>query len=115
MKTSRKHYGRTQDAGGRSEGMLRRKVHHPEESKRVLCRCEEVTEEEILAAIEDGARTVTGVKRRTRAGMGLCQGKTCGQLVREVLARTLSKKVSDLEPDTPRPPTRPLKLSAFER
>jgi NAD(P)H-nitrite reductase large subunit len=83
--------------------------------KRIICRCEEVTEEEILKAIEDGARTVAGVKRRTRAGMGLCQGKTCGQLVRGILAQSLGKRISEVEPDRTRPPTRPLKLSAFEK
>jgi NAD(P)H-nitrite reductase large subunit len=85
----------------------------PASSGTIICRCEEVTEEEILKAVEDGARTVTGIKRRTRAGMGLCQGKTCSQLVRSMLARKLSKGVSQIEPDTPRPPSRPLKLSSF--
>jgi NAD(P)H-nitrite reductase large subunit len=81
----------------------------------IICRCEEVTEEEILKAIHDGAMTIAGIKRRTRAGMGLCQGKTCGQLVRAMLAKTLLKKTSEIEPDTARPPTRPLKLSVFEK
>ena len=40
----------------------------------IICRCQEVTRQEILDAIEQGATTVDGVKRRTRAGMGLCQG-----------------------------------------
>ena len=40
----------------------------------IICRCQEVTEKEILEAIADGATTVDGVKRRTRACMGLCQG-----------------------------------------
>ncbi len=39
----------------------------------IICRCQEVTRQEILDAIEQGATTVDGVKRRTRAGMGLCQ------------------------------------------
>ncbi len=43
----------------------------------IICRCQEVTRQEILQAIADGAVTVDGVKKRTRAGMGLCQGKTC--------------------------------------
>ena len=94
--------------------MPKREKNDPAQSEMVICRCEEVTEEDILKAIEEGARTVAGVKRRTRAGMGLCQGKTCGQLVRGILAGRLSKETSEIEPDTPRPPTRPLKLSAFE-
>ena len=53
----------------------------------LICRCQEVTEAEIKAAIADGATTVDGVKRRTRAGMGLCQGKTCGRLVQQMITR----------------------------
>ena len=50
-----------------------------------ICRCEEITEGEVLKAIERGARDIDGVKRLTRAGMGLCQGKTCGRLVMGIL------------------------------
>ena len=58
---------------------------------RVICRCETVTEGEIVAAIKEpcGARTVDGVKRRTRAGMGRCQGGFCGPRVVQILAREL--------------------------
>lgn len=47
---------------------------------RVICRCETITEGEILDAIHApaGAIDVDGVKRRTRAGMGRCQGGFCG-------------------------------------
>lgn len=41
----------------------------------IICRCQEVTEQEIIDAVHEGATTVDGVKRRTRACMGLCQGK----------------------------------------
>jgi NAD(P)H-nitrite reductase large subunit len=40
----------------------------------IVCRCEEITVGEIKKAIKEGARDVVGVKRRVRAGMGLCQG-----------------------------------------
>lgn len=58
---------------------------------RVICRCETVTEGEIVDAIRQpvGARTVDGVKRRTRAGMGRCQGGFCGPRVTQILAREL--------------------------
>lgn len=52
----------------------------------IICRCEEVTKGDILRAIEDGALTIDGVKKRTRAGMGLCQGKTCQRLVAKILS-----------------------------
>jgi NAD(P)H-nitrite reductase large subunit len=45
----------------------------------LVCRCEEVTEREIIEAIEAGCRTMAEVKRMTRAGMGPCQGRTCGR------------------------------------
>ena len=58
---------------------------------RVICRCETVTDGEIVDAIRQpvGARTVDGVKRRTRAGMGRCQGGFCGPRVTQILAREL--------------------------
>jgi len=56
---------------------------------RVVCRCETVTEGEIVEAIRRGARTVDGVKYRVRAGMGRCQGGFCGPRVMAILAREL--------------------------
>ena len=58
---------------------------------RVVCRCEEITEGEILDAIRRNppARDVDAVKRRTRAGMGRCQGGFCMPTVAELLAEEL--------------------------
>ncbi len=57
----------------------------------VICRCEGITEGEILDAIHrtPGARSIDGVKRRTRAGMGRCQGGFCSPKVLEILSREL--------------------------
>lgn len=57
----------------------------------VICRCEMVTEGEILDAIHRplGATTTDGIKRRTRAGMGRCQSGFCNPKVVEILAREL--------------------------
>lgn len=81
----------------------------------VICRCEEITEKEIEKAIEDGARTIKGVKIRTRAGMGLCQGRTCYQLVRKILAEKTGQKPSKFLPATFRPPVRVLNLENLTR
>jgi glycerol-3-phosphate dehydrogenase len=54
---------------------------------RVVCRCELVTEAEVQDAIDRGARTLDGVKFRTRAGMGRCQGGFCASRCMELLAR----------------------------
>jgi glycerol-3-phosphate dehydrogenase len=57
----------------------------------IICRCEMVTEGEILDAIHRplGARSLDAVKRRTRAGMGRCQAGFCSPRVMEILAREL--------------------------
>ena len=56
---------------------------------RIICRCETVTEAEIVAAIHSPvpARSIDAIKRRTRAGMGRCQGGFCSPRVMEILAR----------------------------
>jgi glycerol-3-phosphate dehydrogenase len=66
-------------------------VHEHPEYGRVICRCETVTEGEILNAIHSDvpARTIDGVKRRCNAGMGRCQGGFCGPRVLEILCREL--------------------------
>jgi len=62
----------------------------------IVCRCEEVSEGEIVEAIRRGARTVAGVKYRTRAGMGRCQRGFCGPRVLEILARELDLPVKEV-------------------
>lgn len=64
----------------------------------VICRCEMVTEGEILNAIHRtlGATTTDGIKRRTRAGMGRCQSGFCNPKVVEILARELEIDESEI-------------------
>ncbi len=59
---------------------------------KIICRCETITEGDILDAIRRpvGARSIDGVKLRTRAGMGRCQGGFCSPRVAEILARELN-------------------------
>lgn len=79
----------------------------------LICRCQEVTRQEILKAIADGATTINGVKRRVRSGMGLCQGKTCERLVAGILAEETGKNPADIPPQTSRMPVRPVKISVI--
>lgn len=60
---------------------------------RVICRCERVTEGEIITACHTAIppRSIDGVKRRVGAGMGRCQGGFCGPRVMEILSRELGK------------------------
>ncbi len=55
----------------------------------IICRCEAVSEAEVIAAIANGARTVDGIKFRTRAGMGRCQAGFCSHHVMRILSREL--------------------------
>jgi glycerol-3-phosphate dehydrogenase len=65
---------------------------------RVICRCENITEGEIVSSIHRkvGARTVDGVKKRCRPGMGRCQGGFCGPRVQEILARELNVSLEEV-------------------
>ena len=63
---------------------------------RIVCRCEHVTEGEIIDAIRAGARTLDGLKFRTRAGMGRCQGGFCTARCMELLARELEIPLNEV-------------------
>ena len=69
----------------------------------VICRCETVTEAEIVQAIHRplGARSMDAVKRRVRAGMGRCQGGFCGPKVLEILARELGCSPEEINKNNP--------------
>lgn len=64
----------------------------------IVCRCESVTEGEILDAIHRplGARSLDGIKRRTRAGMGRCQAGFCSPKVMDILARELGLPLEEI-------------------
>ncbi len=79
----------------------------------LICRCNEVSIKEIRAAIRNGARSVRDVKKRTRAGMGLCQGRTCGKTVARIIANELKIPIEKIGMDTQRIPVRPVKIKNF--
>ena len=64
----------------------------------IICRCESVTEGEIVDAIHRplGARSLDGIKRRTRAGMGRCQAGFCSPKVMDILARELGLSLKEI-------------------
>ncbi|MHB1394869.1 MAG: FAD-dependent oxidoreductase [Clostridia bacterium] len=73
-------------------------IKHDPRYGRIICRCESITEGEIVDAIHRrvGARTVDGVKKRVRPGTGRCQGGFCGPRVMEILARELKIDIKDV-------------------
>ncbi|AYF41812.1 (2Fe-2S)-binding protein [Ethanoligenens harbinense] len=77
----------------------------------IICRCEEITKGEIRRAVHDGLFEIAEIRRFLRCGMGLCQGQTCGRLVKGIVARELGVKPSEMEPATARSPMRPVEMS----
>lgn len=76
----------------------------------IICRCEEITKGEIRKAVYDGMVTLTEIRRYLRTGMGLCQGQTCGRLIKGIVAKELGITPLELEPATSRAPMRPVEM-----
>jgi NAD(P)H-nitrite reductase large subunit len=80
-----------------------------------ICRCQEVIREEIEAAIEQGYLTMAGVKRQTSAGTGLCQGRTCEHLIRQMLCQATGLEPASVGRNTVRPPLEPIAVHVLLR
>ena len=76
----------------------------------LVCRCEEVTKGEIRKAVHEGFFTIEELRHYLRCGMGLCQGQTCGKLVKGIVARELKVAPVEVEPATSRAPMRPMEM-----
>lgn len=76
----------------------------------VVCRCEEITREEIRTWIARGFHTFDELKRVLRIGMGPCQGRGCRDIVMRELACITQKQLSEISPGVIRPPVKPIKL-----
>ena len=63
---------------------------------RIVCRCETVSEAEIVRAVRLGHRTLDGVKFFTRAGMGRCQGGFCTSRILKIIARETGMSVEEI-------------------
>jgi len=79
----------------------------------MICRCEDISREKILACIADGYETLDEIKCVTRAGMGPCQGRTCRNLIASELSRVYSVPVEEVLMTTFRPPVKPVSLGAL--
>lgn len=78
-----------------------------------VCRCEEVTIDEVKDAIKAGAKTVDDIKRATRAGMGLCQSKTCFLNITRIIREELGTPIAEIKPIKIRIPVRPVKAKVL--
>lgn len=77
-------------------------------SNKIICRCNEVTQEEIEALIDQGITDIEMIKRLLRIGMGPCQGRTCIPMVISILARKTGKKPGEINLPATRIPVRPV-------
>lgn len=79
----------------------------------IVCRCENVTVGEIADVLAVGARTFDEIKRVTRAGMGICQGRTCECVVTDLLVEDGRVAPEEIAPRSVRPPVRPITLEVL--
>lgn len=79
----------------------------------LVCRCEEVSAASIRQAMAEGALSIDDIKRRTRAGMGVCQGVFCSATIRHMLHAEAALDPASIAPMTTRPPARIVPLTAL--
>ena len=78
-----------------------------------ICRCEDLTQEEIEQAIDEGYTTLDELKCKLRLGMGPCQGRSCLPLARRVLCQKLGKTTEEISFPLTRPPLIPISLGTL--
>ena len=78
-----------------------------------VCRCEDLTEEDIVKAIDEGYNDLEELRRKLRVGMGPCQGRVCIPLVIKILAKKTGKKPSEILLPKSRSPIIPISLGTL--
>jgi len=76
----------------------------------MICRCEDVSLEELHQCLAEGYTTFEEIKRILRIGMGPCQGSTCGLLVQKEIAMYLNKPMNEVKTHCVRPLVTGVKL-----
>lgn len=79
----------------------------------IICRCNDLTYEDIVSAIHEGYTTLEELKRHLRMGMGPCQGRTCLPLAAQILAKKTDRSLDRIELPTSRPPFEPTPFYLF--
>jgi len=83
------------------------------EGKKIVCRCNDVTAEEVEALIDSGITDIEEVKRLLRIGMGPCQGRTCIPIVISILARKTGRKPEEIPLPKAKVPIRPVRVEVL--
>jgi len=79
----------------------------------IVCRCEDVSLEEVERAIDEGYTNLEEIKRLLRCGMGACQGRTCLILMAQILSHKTGRPIGQMKFPTVRPPIRPVPVAVF--
>ena len=79
----------------------------------IVCRCEDISEEDVVCAIDQGYTDLEELRKKLRIGMGPCQGRVCIQLVVRILEKKTGKKVATIPLPTVRPPLIPVSLGTL--
>ncbi len=79
----------------------------------VVCRCEEIDAKTIRACLDAGAMSLGGLKRRTRAGMGRCQGRNCAATLARLVATRTGRLPGEFDLFAPRVPAKPVPVVAL--
>jgi len=83
------------------------------ESRIIVCRCEDVSLEEIEKIVDEGYVELEEVKRLLRCGMEACQGRTYTRLIAQIISRRTGKPISEIKFPRIRSPIRPTPLALF--
>jgi len=86
-----------------------------EDEKTIVCRCEDISAQEIIDAIHKGYTDMESLKRYVKFGLGPCQGKTCILLAAQILARETGQSLGQIMTPTTRPPVDPVPLGFFAK
>jgi len=82
-------------------------------NKAIVCRCEDISEEDVIKVIDMGYTDLEEIRKKLRIGMGPCQGRVCIQLVTKILERKTGKRVPKKSQPTCRPPVVPVSLGTL--
>lgn len=81
----------------------------------IICRCEDITLEQIRKEIAQGKHTLEEIKRTCRCGMGPCQGKTCAPLIANEISKMVGIPIGEIPLPKVRPSTAPIKIASLLR
>ncbi|WP_099209669.1 (2Fe-2S)-binding protein [Thermococcus henrietii] len=81
--------------------------------KKIVCRCNDITVEDVERLIDSGVTDIEEIKRLLRVGMGPCQGRTCIPIVISILARKMGKRPKEIPLPKARVPIRPVRVEVI--